>query len=384
MISSDQPQHETTTMTLSPSPISPTIQHQLLDSDNGNDDLTSQAQQVFDLMGVLEQVLSFLDTTDVVIATLVNHRWKRAGRHDDIWKTIIRQSWRDKKGMNIDTNMIFWRSLFTRDTVRAMETENVLCMFRHPLLQTQYETLQDHVSKIDSGQGSPEFFHRFVQLHMINVMFDGGGGGNGSNSSYHNRTNSANGDVDIQRRIFFSDLYFGSYASSILDSKRNILSQKELCTPFGFEMHFKVEREDAGDVVMTTNEELERYDDAEGILLYRYSTCHFRSDRDFRLVLRPNIAPMYRPTDLRWRWLEVGRRIQVGPYPSLTVSRTKDWGWKLENLHVVMYSNHGSWPPPQSPFSDDDDGDSDDSWSCDTSDDSSALFDGEDTIFNVF
>jgi hypothetical protein len=350
MISNNQQQQEIPTI-MSSLPSDPTLQdqyHEQLDLFNSTDEQSPKALQVFDLIGVLEQILSFLTTTDVVNATLVNSRWKLAGRNDDIWKTFIQRTWRGKKGVTSSTNMIFWRSLFTQDTIRAMKTDDVLCMFRHPLLQTQYETLQDEVAKMESGEASREFLHRFVLVHMLDVLSVDGG--NGSRNNNNNSINNVVGDDSVQRPIFFSDLYFGSYASSVLDSRRSILSQQELCTRFGFEMHFKIEEEDADDAIVETSEEFERYDAADGIRLYRYSTCFFQPDGDFRLILRPNVAPTYRPTDLQWRWLEVGKRVQVGPYPSLTVSRTRDWGWKLENLHVVMYSNHGSWPPSVSIF----------------------------------
>lgn len=224
---------------------------------------------------------------------------------------------------------------------------------------------------------------------MLDVMSEGTGVA-GAGVDRRGNDNAEMDDADTTRsrprRIFFSDLYFGSYASSVMDSKRSIISQQELCSPFGFEMHFKIEEDDADDVIAeTTSEELQRYEDAEGILLYRHSTCHFRPDRDFRLVLRPNVAPTYRPNDLRWRWLQVGSEIQVGPYPSLTVSRTKDWGWKLENLHVVMFSNDGAWPPPERQFEDDGmghDDDDHDSWSSDDSSDSSGILDDDDDFLD--
>lgn len=231
-----------------------------------------------------------------------------------------------------------------------MTQEDVLCMFRHPLLYSKYRALEEEIAKQKEAGGvvSTEHLQRTLQMHMLDVMSEGN-----------------NDEDEFQRRIFFSDLYFGSYASSIMDSKRSVITQAELCTQFGFDMFFKIEEEDADDVIVETNEELQRYGEAEGILLYKHSTCYFRPDRDFRIVLRPNVAPTYRPTDLRWRWIEVGKQIQVGPYPSLTVTRRKDWGWKLENMHVVMYSQDGdgSWPPPTLQFDEDDD--DNDSWDSD-------------------
>ena len=78
-----------------------------------------------------------------------------------------------------------------------------------------------------------------------------------------------------------------------------------------------------------------------GILLYHHSICYFKeTNRDFKLVLKENVnfavGHTYHPTDLKWRWLDVGKRIQVGPYPPLNIVRRKDWGWNLENQHVVL------------------------------------------------
>jgi len=131
---------------------------------------------------------------------------------------------------------------------------------------------------------------------------------------------------------FFSDIYFGSYVSSILDAKREWIAPLELCTKYGFEMYFKV---NADEVDEEDREGLEKYDESENILLYYHSQCFFEESRDFRIVLN-HAFHSYHPTDLKWGWLEVGRRLQVGPYPPLTISRRRDWGWKLENTHVVL------------------------------------------------
>ena len=98
-------------------------------------------------------------------------------------------------------------------------------------------------------------------------------------------------------------------------------------------MYFKIAQDevDEGDRSFLTT-----YDEAEGVLLYHHSTCYFQDSREFVIVLKQYVHS-YHPTDLKWRWLDVGKRVQVGPYPPLTVSRRKDWGWKLENLHVVLF-----------------------------------------------
>ena len=158
---------------------------------------------------------------------------------------------------------------------------------------------------------------------MLDVMSEGGD------------TTGSSAGSGFQRRQFFSDLYFGSFASSMIDSQRQYITQAELCHSSGFEMYFKIEEEDVDEAGGNLDNNFQPYEDGEGILLYRHSTCYFRPDREFRITLQPNVHS-YQPPDLRWRWIEVGKRIQVGPYPALTVSRRKDWGWQLENLHVIM------------------------------------------------
>jgi hypothetical protein len=285
-----------------------------------------QVQEVFDSFGILEQkILCYCDIQDILSATVVNKRWKQAGRHDEIWKDIIRRTWKDKKGVWSSQNQIFWRSLYTKYTVQNMTTEQVLCMFRHPLVKDKYRTLQKEILKNENNTN--DFLQRFVQVHMLDVMSEGGDGSN------------------FQRRRFFSDLYFGSFASSMIDSQRQYITQAELCNPCGFEMYFKIEEEDVDEAAGENLENnLQPFEEGEGVLLYRHSTCYFRSDREFRMTLGPNVHG-YQPPDLRWRWIEAGKRIQVGPYPALTVSRRNDWGWQLENLHVIMkdIQNASSW-----------------------------------------
>jgi hypothetical protein len=312
----------------------------------------SSISLVFDSMGILEQILSFVDTTDLQNSTAVNRRWKEAGRTDALWQAVIRRTWHDKKGVSSDRNMIFWRSLFNKERVRRMTQDDVLCMFRHPFLYAKYKALEEEIAKQETSPKvvDTDYLQRSLQMHMLDVISEG------------------NDADESHPRIFFSDLYFGSFASSILDSRRSTIILSELCTPFGFDMHFKLLEEDADEWIVENNEDLRRYDEAEGILLYKHSTCSFCPDRDFRIVLRPNVAPTYRPSELRWRWIEFGKQIQVGPYPSLTVTRRKDWGWKLENLHVVMYSHDGDglWPPSRLNIGDN-------GWSSDSSESSNSL-----------
>lgn len=258
---------------------------------------------VFYSFGVLEHILSYADTNTLLSATAVNLRWKEAGRSDDLWKLATARLWEGKKGVYKKEEPLFWRSLFTKEAVAKMSESQIHAIFDHPFLAEQKALLYKCSDRTEK--------QRFLQVHMLDVMSSDG-------SNWHN---------------FFSDIYFGSFASSQLDSRRETISQAELCTKYGYEMYFKIVEEEVDD---EDRESLLKYDEAENILLYHHSTCYFEENRDFRIELDQAIHS-YHPTDLKWGWIEVGHRMQVGPYPPLTASRRKDWGWKLENLHVVMF-----------------------------------------------
>jgi hypothetical protein len=255
----------------------------------------------FDSFGILEHILSYADSSDLLAASCVNLRWKEAGRTDSLWKDAISRLWKGKIGVH-EEHPLFWRSLFSKDAVKRMSASQIGAIFEHPLL-TEKKLLIEK-SCIEKSE-----LQRFLQVHMLDVMSDG--------SEWHR---------------FFPDLYFGSYACSVFDSRRETITQSELCTPCGFDMYFKIAQDEVDDADRSF---LKVYDEAEGILLYHHSTCFFEESRDFQIVLKQYVHS-YHPTDLKWRWLDVGKRIQVGPYPPLTITRRKDWGWKLENLHVVL------------------------------------------------
>lgn len=233
----------------------------------------------------------------------MNRRWKEAGRSDTLWKAATLRLWTDKTGVRPRKEPIFWRALFSKSAVARMSTSQIQAMFDHPLLSEKKTTLlKDCTDQVE--------LQRSLQVHMLDTMSDA--------SDWHR---------------FFSDIYFGSYACSMLDSRRECIAQLELCTKYGFDMYFKVIEDEVDE---EDREGLEKYDDSENILLFHHSKCFFDESRDFRIVLM-HAAHIYHPTDLKWGWLEVGRRLQVGPYPPLTVSRRRDWGWKLENTHVVLF-----------------------------------------------
>ncbi len=257
---------------------------------------------VFDSFGVLEHILSYADTCTLISATMVNCRWKEAGRSDDLWKIATLRLWKDKIGVRSAHEPLFWRSLFTKNAVSKLSVSQIIAFFDHPLLWEKKAMVIKCTEKME--------LQKSVQVHMLDIMSDG--------SEWHR---------------FFSDIYFGSFASSVIDSRRESISQLELCTKHGYDMYFKVGEEEVDEEDRGI---LQKYDEGDNILLYHHSKCFFEESRDFRIVLNQAVHS-YHPTDLKWVWLESGHRLQIGPYPPLTASRRKDWGWKLENSHVVLF-----------------------------------------------
>ena len=355
-----------------------------------------------DTFGVLEHVLSFLAANDLLHSTtLVSQRWKVASRNDSLWIVHIEDLWKDKVGMNLPTststtkmnediknddnstatntkttrcyctkNLIFWRSLYTHKAIERMSQEQIQSIFSHPLLVEKR-------SLLDSKRGDtiqrPEL-QRFLQVHMLDVMSDPSttsscptttssvisssnlrrsGGGHDDTSGSSSSSSSSASCSSRWHTHFFNDIYYGSYVCSLLDSRRESITTIELCTPYGFDMYFKISIDDVEDPddqpFLTIDPDSDRLS-----YLYHHSTCYFEEqNHDFRIVLKEQHEGSYNhPQDLKWRWVvgdsssgsvtaaaaaAIGKRIQVGPYPPLTVRRnTKNWGWKLENTHVVL------------------------------------------------
>lgn len=80
------------------------------------------------------------------------------------------------------------------------------------------------------------------------------------------------------------------------------------------------------------------YGDDEETLLYHHSICYFLESYGFCMELKDHT--MHHLTDLTWtRTGENAENVRVGPYPELTVRRHQDWGWTLENAHVVLIAS---------------------------------------------
>ena len=482
---------------------------------------------VFDSFGVLEHILSFVDTQTLLNATLVTRRFKKAARHDDLWVEAIKRLWKDKKGVYYHTfsqdgvtsssstwtkprpsqttsrnpnsrrrnpqdqpkvqqpynNLIFWRSLFAKELVEKMTEEQIRCfLFGHPLLEWKSNQFEQQLSSTSPTTTRCLLLQRFAQLHMLDIMSDltseevqqsvfssvfGGNDGDESglnvyedddedtdNSNVSDSDDNEDNEFDdedgdmintrqqqrqreqeqrrqlrsqrqraLPRRHFFSDLYFGSYACSVMDSHRCRLTQLELCRPYGWLLYFKVDANELledllehpsdddddddddvgggdGEILLDLVDEeedndhghehdrdeeddddddgdfnyahaaarrrcLEVYEKNPRILLYKHSVCYFdppegsnggvcvkdgtstqRNDffgntnrgRKFRMEVLEHVENIV-SSDLQWRWAVNGCKVQVSPYPPLKVQRrSDDWGWELENQHVVMRS----------------------------------------------
>lgn len=131
--------------------------------------------------------------------------------------------------------------------------------------------------------------------------------------------------------VSFTDMWFGSYASSSLDAQRQVIAKDELCNPYGFDTYFKVLEEEVWDE--NNLSQLIPYEGRPGIMLYKHSVCYFDSNNEF--VMEMKEGESHHPMNLQWSW-NYDCLVQVGPYPHLVIARLPNWGWKLENVHVVM------------------------------------------------
>lgn len=211
--------------------------------------------RVFESFGILETMLSYAGVEELLQATLVNSRWKSAGRTDSLWEPHTTQLWEGKFGVKAEPNPIYWRTLYTNECVQRMSASQIISVFHQPLLAGKKPILE----KITDG----EELERFYRVHMLDIM---------SGASQNN--------------VFYADIQFGSYASSLIDSKRDSITQWELCTNFGFDMYFKIAREDVDE---TDQFEFTAYEESEDILLYHYGTGIFDESYEFHMMLRQEV-----------------------------------------------------------------------------------------------
>ena len=256
---------------------------------------------VFDSFGLLEHIFSFMPVCDLLNASYISERWKEAARSDFLWKKACRLLWKGKWALSHITDEselpLFWRSYLTTETIAGMNVEQIRAFYRHPLLELNMENLGLSLHLEESMMQSA--FH----LYMTNV-----------------------------RNLELRDLWFASYSSSVFDSTRADILDSELCSPRGFDTYFKIDPNDVTDTDFLEN--LVPYDYSD-VLLYPHSICYFMESQEF--AMEPRDGNMRNSTDLKWA-RTVDRSVRVGPYPPLRVTRQQDWGWTLENMHVVLYA----------------------------------------------
>eukprot|EP00934_Nitzschia_sp_Nitz4_P004768 Nitzschia sp. Nitz4//scaffold51_size120721//11531//12194//NITZ4_003716-RA/size120721-processed-gene-0.110-mRNA-1//1//CDS//3329553829//4758//frame0 len=177
-----------------------------------------ESHDVFHVFGLLERALSFVDYETLLHTSLVSHRWKEASRSDDLWKAAILQCWKGKSGVSTD-HLLYWRTLYSQQAIERLSLSDIQSYFNHPLLHLKNLGLQKCKNLAEA--------RRFLQLHMLDVVDD---------------------FPEEYIPLFFSDIYFGSFATSVKDSKRDFMVQEELCNPNGFTIYFKVEVDGTADM----------------------------------------------------------------------------------------------------------------------------------------
>lgn len=267
---------------------------------------TSHASAVFESFGLLEHILSYSTVPELLTAAFVNERWKEAARSDVIWKPHCRLLWKGKWCMSHvdeDENSelpLFWRSFLSTEEIEELTLDQLRAFYRHPLLELDASdpSLPPQMEQ-NMIRGALHFYMTSIQNHGL-----------------HER-------------------WFASYSLSVFDStRRTALLDSELCSPRGYDTYFKIDPNDVTDEDFLEN--LVPYNDDEELLLYPHSICYFHEDsRAFTMELRE--ADLRHTPDLKWTRPDE-HSVRVGPYPPLVATRQADWGWKLENLHVVLYA----------------------------------------------
>jgi hypothetical protein len=228
--------------------------------------LENMVEQIaFDSFGILETILSYSTASELCQASLVGTTWHKAARNDGLWALLVQELRKKKKG-RYETNQLFWRTLYTNEAMERLSPEQIRSIFNHPLLLSKRKRLEKE-SLVEKN------VYRFYRVHTLDVM------------SLSSRQSSI-------ETVFFRDIQFGCYASSIMDSKRKFITEPELCTPHGFDMYFKISTHDIED---DDRPLLEDYDEDNTILLYHHSTCFFDDEYEFHIVLNQEIQS-YHPT----------------------------------------------------------------------------------------
>jgi len=275
-------------------------------------------EKVLFTQGLLHYILTFLSPYDLLSVSLASSYFLKISRSDLLWKEQCIYVWRDKVGvpsLKNDNNIApYWRSYLTLNAVENMSVKDLKSMFaERPLGRRQVrELFANCLEKEDTQQAILELMPRAGEL-----------GGETS------------GGIEDEQRgqimIAFDRLWFGSFVSSIVDSRRSTIVLDELLSRKGFLMYFKLIHQDQ-DIVDR---------DPEISLQYNCKCLFDEEESGFAFRMEEwgwEEAEMHRPQNLTWKWVVPGKAVQVGFYPPLVIHRLLNWGWKLENKHVVLFS----------------------------------------------
>jgi hypothetical protein len=125
-------------------------------------------------------------------------------------------------------------------------------------------------------------------------------------------------------------LWFGSFLSSVVDSRRSVMLLDELISRKGFMMYLK-----KGPNYQDYNAVDEN---AENSLRY-YGKCVFNKEDSGNSVCEMSdpLGPCGYIFTRPWRWIIPGQKVQYSSY-TLVIHRLDDWGWQLESSHMVLLS----------------------------------------------
>jgi len=331
--------------------------------DNHNNSLIMPVHAAFDAFGILETILSYLDTESLLSTSAVNRQWKSASRNDMLWESACRRLWATKKviGYNCgvassstekqgevkkstsqdvehrtklqeqveDATPLFGRIMLSQTAIEKLTSKQIWSLISYRLREVESRHAGYH---IEEGHNETKMASHTFQQNIQQLL-----------SSNINEADKKSqimqiiqmcmptmlGDTSTENSVVvtkgFNDIWFGSYVSSVLDSNRVLMLNEELCSTSGFDFHFKTYGLNSMD-----------YNGLE-----YYATCWYETNGRFRFRINDDrLNTLDNPVDkLMWRWIVPGRALQVGSYPPVVATRKdENWGWVLENARVMMIS----------------------------------------------
>ena len=269
-------------------------------------------EKVIYTKSLLHHILTFVSFSDLLSMALTSNYCSIISRSDSLWKAQCIHLWKDKAGMPLlrkeKSIAPFWRTYVTSRAVKKMSVKDIKGMFaERPLGRRQVRDL--FVSSLEKED---------MQEAVLILMPKSGELGS--------PTLSGRSEGMMHRRLWIpiDHLWFGSFLSSVVDSRRSVMLLDELLSRKGFMMYIKVMHQDYD--TMDQNAEMS---------LHYHCKCFFDEDES-GCSIRMEESDELHPQNLKWRWIVPGQTVLIGMYPPLVVQRLDNWGWQLENHHVVL------------------------------------------------